>query len=212
MAQRTQRTQPARDARDIGIAIGVGAALFALVQVLAAASAVRENRDAVLTLERSLVDLSNGGGAVVTAPFARLAPVWIATYGLAAVALAGGLILCWLAGRLAAEASAPAARDPLAGRWVMVCASVVWIVAALLAFVVFQLDGTFSWVVAILAAILRAPASPSRGTLYTVSPTPTYLIVQIVLLLLQAVFGVLLAVALGTQAGRMGARRARGLV
>jgi hypothetical protein len=210
MAQRIQRTQTNRDARDIGIAIGMGAALFALVQVLASASAVRENKDAVLTLERSLVDLSNGGGAVVTAPFARLAPVWIATYGLAAVALGGGLILCWLAGRLAAETTGSRAAGALAGRWVMVCASVVWLVAALLAFVVFQLDGTFSWVVAILAAILLAPASPPRGTLYTVSPTPAYLIVQIVVLLLHVVFGVLLAVALGTQAGRMGARGARG--
>ncbi|MGH2515567.1 MAG: hypothetical protein ACRDHP_07915, partial [Ktedonobacterales bacterium] len=85
----------------------------------------------------------------------------------------------------------------------------VWVVAALLAFVVFQLDGTFSWVVGILAAILIAPASPPRGTLYTVAPTPTYILIQLVVLLLHAIFGVLLAVALGTQAGRLGARRAR---
>ncbi|HLZ21669.1 MAG TPA: hypothetical protein VKQ30_06070 [Ktedonobacterales bacterium] len=204
----TQGTQTEREARDIGLAIGLGAALFALVQVLAAASATRQNADAVRTLERSLVDLSNGGGTVVTAPFARLAPVWITSYVLALVALAGGLILCWLAGRLAAQATGQRAAGALAGRWVMTCASAVWIVAALLAFVAFQLDGTFSWVVGILATILLAPASPPRGTLYTVSPTPTYLIIQIAVLLIHAIFGVLLAIALGTQAGRMGARRA----
>lgn len=209
MMQWMQRTQADREARDIGVAVGMGAALFALVQVLASASAVRLNANAVHTLERSLVDLSNGGGAVVTPPFARLAPVWVMTYGLALLALAGGLILCWQAGRLAAEATGSRAAGALAGRWVMICASAVWIVAALLAFVIFQLDGTFSWVVGILAAILLAPASPPRGTLYTVSPTPSYLIIQVIVLLLHAVFGALLAVALGIQAGRLGARRAR---
>lgn len=204
-----QGMRAGREARDIGVGVGLGAGLFALVQVLATASAVRANAGAVLSLERSLVDLSNGGGTVVSAPFESLAPVWVATYGLALVALAGGVVLCWLAGRLAAEATGSRAAGTLAGRWVMVCASAVWIVAALLAFVVFQLDGTFSWVVGIVAAILIAPASPPRGTLYTVSPTPTYLIIQIAVLLLHAIFGVLLAVALGTQAGRLGARRAR---
>ncbi|MGH2516328.1 MAG: hypothetical protein ACRDHP_11800, partial [Ktedonobacterales bacterium] len=125
-----QGTQADRDARTIGVAIGMGAALFALVAVLAAASATRQNMGAVLTLERSLVDLSNGGGAVVSAPFANLAPVWIVTYALALVALGGGLILCWLAGRLAAEATGSGAVGAVAGRWVMVCGGTVWVVAA----------------------------------------------------------------------------------
>lgn len=203
-----QRTQADREARDYGIALGLGAALFALVQVLAAASAVHDNAAAVQTLENSLVDLSNGGGAVVTAPFARLAPVWVLMYVLAVVALAGALVLSWQAGRLAALATGTQAVGPAAGRWVMLCASAVWVVAALIAFVVLQLDATLSWVVGVIGAILLAPASPPRGTLYTAHPTPAYLAIQVAVLLLHALAGVFLALVLGSVAGRIGARQA----
>lgn len=197
-----------RVAREYGTAVGLGAALFALVQVLAAASAAHENSTAVVILERSLVDLANGGGAVVTPAVSQLARVWVLMYLLALAALAAGLVLAWHAGRMAALTTGSPAAGALAGRWVMVCGSAVWVVAAALAFVVLRLDATFSWVAAIVAAILLAPNSPPRGTLYTVTPTLTYIVFQLLVLLLHAVFGVLLALALGSVAGRRGGRAA----
>lgn len=194
-------------ARDVGSGVGLGAALLVLAQVFVAAFAAHANSASVDALQRALVSLSSGSGALVDPSFAALMPMFVATYLAALVAFAGGLVLCWQAGRLAALAAGTMHVGTAAGRRVMVIASAVWLALSLLAFVVFQLDGTFSWLVGTLGAIIFSTSAPANGIVYSDHPTAAYVIVQVVALLIQIVLGGLLAFALGGVAGRLGARR-----
>jgi len=195
-------------ARHIGRAVGAGAAVLVLAQVFVAAFAARANATSVYALQRSLVDLATGGGALVDPRFAALMPMFVATYTAALVAFAAGLVLCWQAGRLAALAAGTTRVGGAAGRQVMLVASLAWLVLSLPSFIVFQLDGTFSWLVGTLGAILLAPASLVNGTVYSLHPTTAYIVVQVVVLLVQELVGALVAFALGGVAGRLGGRRA----
>lgn len=195
-----------RLAREYGQAVGFGAALFVLAQVFVAGYAAHANQPAVYTLERSLVSLVTGGGAIIDPAFARLIPMFVATYLAALVAFAGGLVLCWHAGRLAAIAAGTPRVATAAGRQVMLVASAVWVVLSLLVYVVFQLDGTFSWLVGTLGATVGAASAPASGIAYSTQPTAAYIAAQVAALLIQALIGVLIAIVLGGVAGRLGGR------
>lgn len=194
-------------AREYGQAVGLGAAVFVLAQVFVAAFAAHANQSSVYTLERSLVSLLSGGGAIIDPAFARLVPMFVATYLAALIAFAGGLVLCWQAGRLAAVAAGSSRVGTVAGRRVMLVASAVWLPLSLLVYVVFQLDGTFSWLVGTLGAAVGFPSAPASGIAYSAQPTPVYIVVQVTTLLIQNLIGALIAFALGGVAGRLGARR-----
>lgn len=195
-------------AREYGQVVGLGAAAFVLAQVFVAAFAAHANQPAVYALERSLVSLASGGGAIIDPAFARLVPMFVATYLAALLAFAGSLVLCWQAGRLAAVAAETPRVGAAAGRRVMLVASAVWVPLSLLAYVVFQLDGTFSWLVGTLGATIGSSSAPANGIAYSAQPSVAYIVVQVAALLIQMLIGVLIAVICGGIAGRLGARRA----
>lgn len=203
-AARTER----QIARDIGSRVGAAAALLVLAQVFVAASAAHANAASSAALQRSLVSLSSGSGALVDPLFAALAPTFVATYLAALFAFAGGLVLCWRAGGLTAREAGSARGGIIAGRRVMLVASAAWLVLALLAYVILQLDGTVSWLVGTLGAVVLAPSAPINGVVYSAHPTAAYIVVQLATLLLQILLGVLVAHVLGGLAGRAGARAA----
>lgn len=182
--------------------------LLVVAQVFAVALAAHANATSVHTLQRSLVNLAAGGGALVSPPFATLVPLFVATYAGALVAFAGGLVLCWQAGRLAALAAGTARVGAATGRRVMLTSSAAWLILSLLAYIVLQLDGSVSWVVGTLGAMILSTSPPINGTVYSLNPTLAYVIVQVAALLVQELIGVLVAIALGGVAGRLGARRA----
>lgn len=194
-------------AREYGQAVGFGAALFVLAQVFVAGFAAHANQPAVYTLERSLVNLAAGGGAMLDPVVMRLIPMFVATYLAALIAFAGGLVLCWHAGRLAAIAAGTPRVGATAGRRVMAVASAVWVVLSLLVYVVFQLDGTFSWLVGTLGATVAAPSPPVNGIAYSAQPNAAYIAAQVAAFLIQALIGVLIAIVLGGIIGRLGAQR-----
>lgn len=203
-AARTERQL----ARDYGRTVGYAAVLLVCAQVFAAAFAAHANSAAIAALQRSLVNLAAGGGALVDPLVPALVPLFVTTYLAALVAFAGGLVLCWQAGRLAAAAAGTARVGAAVGRQVMLTASVGWIMLSLLAFVILQLDGTFSWMVGTLAAIVVSPTSPVNGTVYSLHPTPAYILAQLAVLLVQELIGISVAITLGGMAGRLGARGA----
>ena len=196
--------------RTVGRGVGLSAALVVLAQVFVGALAAHANTTSVYALQRSLVNLAAGGGALVDPPFAALLPMFVATYGASLVAFAAGLVLCWQAGRMAALAAGTGRVGGATGRRVMLTASAVWIILSLLAYVVFQFDGTVSWLVGTLGAIVLGASTPVNGTVFSVHPSAVYVAVQVAALLLQALFGALVAVGLGGAAGRLGARHAAG--
>lgn len=203
-AARTER----QIAQDYGRTVGYAAVLLVCAQVFAAALAAHANVSAIAALQRSLVNLDAGGGALLDPTIAALIPLFVTTYLAALVAFAGGLVLCWQAGRLAAVAAGTARLGVVVGRQVMLTASAGWVILSLLVFIVLQLDGTVSWVVGTLAAIVVSPSSPVNGTVYSLHPTPVYILAQAAALLVQALIGSLIAIALGGVAGRLGARGA----
>jgi hypothetical protein len=189
-------------------ALGLGAALFALVQVLIAAAAAQASQTWVYSMQRSLVDLSGGGGAVVVPIVRMLLPMFVVTYLAAAVTCGIGLVFAGYAGWLAALLTSDRLAGRGAGRSVMLLASLVWVVASLVAFVALQRDGTVSWVVGTITAVLFSPAGPAGGIVYSQQPTAVYLLAQLAALVIQQAFGVLIALSLGVLVGGIGAARA----
>lgn len=202
----SQAAKTERDtSRAIGRGVGLGAAVLVVAEVFAGALAAHANITSSYALQRSLVNLAAGGGALVDPAFAALIPMFVVTYGAALAAFAGGLVLCWCAGRLAAASGAERV-GAATGRRVMFVASVTWMGLSLLAYVVIQLDGTFSWLVGTLGAIALSSSTPVNGTVYSAHPNLAYVVVQVAALLVQELLGTLVAVALGGVAGRLGAR------
>lgn len=182
---------------------GVCAALVALLSVLVSASSAALNEHLIMTVQRAFVDEARGGGAVLTPPLLRLVPVWVATYLSLVLVFLIALGFAAYAGYVAYGERADARWGAEAGHMVMFVMVACWSIALLLFSVVFQLDGTFSWLVGLLAA--TGTGTPASGTIYTQGPTPIYLFVQVVMVLVHVLFFGVLGAWLGGVAGRRGA-------
>jgi hypothetical protein len=185
-------------ARYVGRLVGLAGAVFSLLAVFVMAAAARENQTAILAMQQSLV---NGGDPLLL--IGGLLPVFVATYASALLTCLISLGLAWYAGRVTA-AQTRHGGGSTAGLWVMLVSGAVWLVAALLAIIVFAADGTISWLLATVLYALVAPASNVSGAISS-HPAPAYLGMQLVLFLVQAVAGAGAALGLGALAGGLGA-------
>lgn len=186
--------------------LGICAGMLALLNVLVSASSAAFNHSAAIRVQRSFIDDALGGGAIVTPPLVALAPVWVVTYLSMFLVFFIALGFAAYAGYIAASADGTERRGAAAGRVVLFLATLIWSVALLFASVALQLDGTFSWLVALLAGL--AVKTPSRTQLFTQHPTLVYIVVQVVMMLVHILFFGILGAWLGGAAGHAGARRA----
>ncbi len=195
---------PPAATRGTVLALGLTAALFAMLQVFVTASAARANQSGILAMQHSLVDLSRGGGAVIEPRFVQLIPLWVATYASAAFTFLITLAICWYAGRLTAALGRDRAAQAAAGRTVALVSSGIWLIATLLAAGIAHADGSFAWLLATAAAIFAAPPGQSITGVFVTQPSGIFLALQLSILFIQSLLGALLAIGLGMFAGRLG--------
>jgi hypothetical protein len=202
-------TQQARqEARRIGRLLGAGGAIFSLLAVFVMAASAEENQDSIVALQRSLVDLAQSGGADPLPLFARLLPMFVATYLAALLTCLASLSFSWYAGRVAAAATGQRRAGATAGFCVALVSGVVWAIAGALVIVVLRADGTLSWLLATVLYVLVSPTASASGGIST-QAAPVYIGMELVLFLLHVVVGGGLALGLGTLAGSLGAAGSR---
>src|SRR5947209_12108558 len=74
-AQERQR-QVRREAQHYGLLVGYAGGVLAVLQVSVGGAAAYENQPTILSLQRSLVNLSLGGGANPIPSLQQLLPMW----------------------------------------------------------------------------------------------------------------------------------------
>ena len=185
--------------------ITFGAMLFAGVQVLVMVTTASQNGAAIATLQLALVAIANGSGSAISPIIVQLMPLFMLTYSAEIITFGAALIFCWQAGKLIALFGGSPHAAAAAGRQLMWRTSLFWLVAMLAASVMLQRDGTAAWVVGTMGTVLLSSSAPPMNTVYTVHPTVVYLVIQTVMVLIQATFGMLGAVTAGAFAGRFGA-------
>ncbi len=139
--------------RRYGLLFGAVAGLIALVQVGVSVVAALGNRYTLTNLY-----FSAGGGA--DAQVSALADTFRLLFAAYGTALVGGvfmLVLCWHAGRAAALETGRATAGTEAGLLVSVSGALVWVLASIIAVLLFHTEGS-------LAGILTASAQLSSTT------------------------------------------------
>lgn len=205
MQQANERQrQVRRDARHYGQLIGYAGGIFAVLQVSAGGAAAYENLPTELSLQRSLVNLSLGGGANPLPSLSQLGPMWTLAGVMCLVIFCVTLWLCGVAGRLAAIATGERSAGRSAGSRAALVTSGIWIVASLLAAGVFHADGGFSWLFATIAVLMFSSAAHVPGVLLT-SPSSQFLIAHLAILTVTHLIALLITWGFGALAGGFGA-------
>ncbi|HEV2235051.1 MAG TPA: hypothetical protein VGR57_00185 [Ktedonobacterales bacterium] len=136
-----------------GLLFGAIAGLIALVQVGVSVVSALENRYTLTNLAFS----KTGGDAAVASALAPVFPLVAAAYGTCLVGFAFTLVLCWHAGRAAALETGRAAAGTEAGLLVIVTSSLIWVIASVVAVLLFHTDGS-------VAGLATASATLSSAT------------------------------------------------
>lgn len=132
--------------RVYGVRVGLVSGLFAIGQVALSVAAAHGSEAPLRSIQQAF-DILAGGGLVdptVVAP--ALLPMLLTAY---LTMLLGGLLTLWFAsraGRLAAIAQGRHAGGAAAGMWVWLTTTCVWLLASIVATVIFNSDGTLSGV------------------------------------------------------------------
>jgi hypothetical protein len=136
-----------------GLLFGAIAGLIALVQVGVSVVSALENRYTLTNLYFS----TSGGDAAVASALGALLWLVLAVYGTCLLGFIFMLALCWQAGRAAALETGRAAAGTEAGLLVTVSGSLIWVIASVVAVLLFHTDGS-------LAGIATASAHLSAAT------------------------------------------------
>lgn len=186
--------------------LGLAAAMFAMLQALVAASAALAAQPAVLSVQQAIVTDAAGGGVTFDLLATPLLRMYAVTYLGAAVSFGITLFFCWQAGRLSAVLTSGPEMGAQAGLRIVTISTAVWLVGTLVGAFFLHADGTIAWLIATLLPLARSSASSGVASGISVThPSGTFVAIQLVALLVQAVIGYLLALGLGAMAGRLGA-------
>jgi hypothetical protein len=161
--------------------LGFLSGLFALMQLLISASAVKANALTIAGLQQALA--SGAGGLNL---LQDLVPVLVVTYLSAAIAGAVMMGFAWYAGRLTALAIGRREYGAAAGFWVALWSGTIWLALSVVVTLLTRADGTISGI-------------------FTSTPDGSRLGAQLILLLLQNSFAALCGLGLGALAGAVGA-------
>lgn len=190
-------------ARRYGRQIGVAAAALSLLAALVSISGASTNQANILTVQRALIDLSNQGDAQVFSALAALAPMFFATYLANILTFLLTLGLCVYAGNVVASRHRNPDAGSVAGAWVVLIGGGAWLLVTTLLALFTQLDGTFAWFLATLAAVLVS-SSGSAAHASVAQPGPLFVLLHLVIVLIQNGLGFGFAVGVGSLAGRRG--------
>ncbi len=189
--------------------IRLTAGMFALLQVLISASAAASASPAILSMQRSLVNYSEGGGPSIGQVADPLLHLFVVTYGSALVLLAITLGLAWYAGSVAMENTGDVGRAAGAGTVVVLTSGLVWLFFGIPLILLTHADGTVAWLIATLGVIMLTPSGPPATSVYMSAPGFPYLLIQFLALLLQVILFLLFGMSSGAIAGRIGAGSVR---
>lgn len=182
--------------------LGLTAAMFSLLDLLIIVSTAVAARPAIITMQRSLVNYSQGGGVSIDQLGDPLLILFLLTYGSALICLLITLGFCWYAGRIARQSRGQPGR---AGTTVALISGLVWFIIGIPAILLTHADGTVSWLVATVSVILLSPTSPPLSAVYLTSPGGLYVLIQLGVLLLQLIIFFFFALSCGALAARIGA-------
>ena len=168
--------------------------MFSLLDLLIIGSAAVAARPAIITMQRSLVNYSEGGGVSIDQLANPLLGLFLLTYASALICLLITLGFCWYAGHVARENTGNPSVATRAGMSVALTSGLVWIIIGIPAILLTQADGTVSWLIATAGVILVTPSGPPISSVYVTSPGGLYLFIQLAALLLQ--IGVIFCFAL----------------
>jgi hypothetical protein len=195
------------DTTDIGTirVLGLTAAMFSLLDLLIIGGAAIAARPAIISMQRSLVIYSQGGGVSIDHLGDPLFSLFLLTYGSALICLLITLGFCWYAGRIAGVSSG--GRPGHAGTTVALMSGLVWFIIGIPVILLTHADGTVSWLVATAGVILLSPTSPPLSAVYLTSPGGLYILIQLGVLLLQLIVFFFFALSCGALAARIGASK-----
>src|SRR5690242_968449 len=176
-AQERQR-QVRREAQHYGLLVGYAGGVLAVLQVSVGGAAAYENQSTILSLQRSLVNLSLGGGANPIPSAQQLLPMWTFVGVMSLLIFCATLWLCGIAGRLAAIATGDRRAGRIAGSRTALVTSGIWILASLLAAGIFHADGGFSWLLATILVLMVSPAAHIPSVLVT-APSGQFLVAHL---------------------------------
>jgi hypothetical protein len=165
--------------------LGLAAAMFSLLDLLVIGSAAVAARPAIITMQRSLVNYSQGGGVSIDQLADPLLGLFLITYVSALLCLVITLGFCWYAGRVTRENAGDASAATRAGVSITFTCGLVWIIIGIPAILLTQADGTVSWLIATVGVILVTLSGPPISSVYVTSPGGLYLVIQLAALLLQ---------------------------
>ena len=183
--------------------LGLTAAMFSLLDLLVIGGAAVAARPAIISMQRSLVNYSQGGGVSIDHLGDPLLALFLLTYGSALICLLITLGFCWYAGRIAGVRSG--GQPGRAGTTVALLSGLVWFIIGIPAILLTHADGTVSWLVATVGVILLSPTSPPLSAVYLTSPGGLYILIQLGALLLQLIIFFFFALSCGALAARIGA-------
>lgn len=175
--------------RAYGMRVGLVSGLFSIGQVLLSVGAAHGSEAAVRSMQQAVNTLASGGIADPTLLIGPLVPMLLTTY----ISMLGiGLLCVWFAaqaGRMAATAQGRRAGGAVAGMWVWLVSSAIWIVASIIATTITGSDGTLSGV-------------------FTGTYTRALLLQELALLVSQELIAALICLGFCALAGSQGARTA----
>lgn len=202
-----RQRQVRREARHYGLLVGYAGGILAVLQVSMGGAAAYENQPAELSLQRSLVNLSLGGGANPIPPVQQLGPLWTLAGLMCLLIFCATLWLCGIAGRLATVATGERSAGRSAGSRTALVTSGIWLLVSLLAAGVFHADGGFSWLFATIAVLLVSSAAHVPSVLLT-APSSQFLVAHLATLAITHLIALLITWGLGAIAGGFGASTA----
>ena len=164
--------------------LAMAAAMFSLLDLLIIGSAAEATRPAIITMQRSLVDYSEGGGVSIDQLADPLVGLFLLTYVSALICFLITLGFCWYAARVAMENTGDLSVATRASLSITLTSGLVWIIG-IPAILLTQADGTVSWLIATVGVILATPSGPPISSVYVTAPGGLYLFIQLAALLLQ---------------------------
>jgi hypothetical protein len=200
----SRRAQAPAGFRGYILILGLAAAMFSLLELLIISSAAIAARPAIITMQRSLVNYSQGGGVSIDQLADPLLGLFLLTYVSALICLLITLGFCWYAGRVAVENTGNSSAATRAGVFIAFTSGLVWILIGIPAILISQADGTVAWLVATVGVILVTPSGPPISSVYVTAPGGLYLVIQLAALLLQIGIFFCFALSAGAIVARIG--------
>lgn len=209
MMTEVEHSQPAAsgpgDVKGYIWAVRLAAGMFTLLQVLITTSAAASAFPAILSMQRSLLNYSEGGGVSIDQLGDPLFRLFLVTYGSALVCLIITLGFAWYAGRVVMQNTGAPEGASRAGLSVALTSGLVWLIIGIPLTLITHADGTIAWIVATVGVIRATPSGPPTTSVYVTSPGLPYVLIELVALLLQLALYLVVALPGGATAGRIGA-------